>query len=146
MKLSGLVSRTSSSSSVKSTGSKFSLKAMFGRRRSSGSSSSTQTSSPVESLFEEPTMVLESEVVAPRDVHDFDTDDLSSIDSMFDSYSSMSEPHLKTYNGYRTVVHQGRNMTKDWEMRYDTILCQFYYVNRKDQRIQFDSPSEVLQF
>jgi hypothetical protein len=32
----------------------------------------------------------------------------------------------------------------DWELRYDTILCQFYYINVKENIIQFDSPIEVI--
>lgn len=114
---------------------------MFRRRRSSA---------VIPEDVESPISLFEEEIVEPisesREAYDLDTDDLTSIDSMFDSYSSMSEPHFKSHNGYKTVLHQGRNLTKDWEMRYDTILCQFYYVNKLDQSIQFDSPSEVLQF
>lgn len=144
MKLSGFPSRTSGNESIKSnSSSKFALKNIFRRRRSSVLSSTID--SPVESLFEEPIIPVET-VQERRDVYDFDTDDLSSIDSMFESYSSMSEPHFKAHEGYKTVLHQGRNLTKEWEMRYDTILCQFYYINKLDQSIRFDSPAEVLQF
>lgn len=152
MKLAALITRTSSSESIRSNGSRFSLKSVFRRKRRSSSVSQTSVESPSESLFETPIYeeVPESLEHENADEYDFDTDDLSSVDSMFgSSYDCMSMPNFQKQefgSSYKTVANHGRQFTKDWDMRYDTVLCQFYYVNKHDNSIQFDSPSEVLQY
>jgi hypothetical protein len=37
------------------------------------------------------------------------------------------------------------DLPPNWELRYDTILCQFYYINVEENIVQFDSPLEVVQ-
>ena len=34
-------------------------------------------------------------------------------------------------------------LPNEWELRYDSILCQFDYVNLEENIVQFDSPLEV---
>lgn len=54
--------------------------------------------------------------------------------SLISSNSSLT-PSTEKYN---------QKLPGAWELRYDTILCQFYYINKLENVIQFDSPLEVI--
>ncbi|GME71499.1 unnamed protein product [Ambrosiozyma monospora] len=36
------------------------------------------------------------------------------------------------------------SLPKNWEMRFDPTLAQFYYINTQSNEVQFDSPLEVI--
>lgn len=102
------------------------------------------------SMISVPTVISEGEERYWDEI-ELDVDDLESIDSMFDPYpffpttmspamETMSLPEFKSGQ-----VSTGRNLPSGWEMRYDTVLCQFYYVNAERELVQFDSPLEVSQ-
>ncbi|VEU23056.1 DEKNAAC104199 [Brettanomyces naardenensis] len=38
-----------------------------------------------------------------------------------------------------------RTLPDEWEVRYDPVLSEYYYVNMKENIIQFDSPLEVMK-
>lgn len=36
-------------------------------------------------------------------------------------------------------------LSNEWQVRYDPSLSEYYYVNLKDNIVQFDSPLEVVR-
>lgn len=78
-----------------------------------------EPSSPESSLSSSPNMVK----------------DLSSY------YSSSSSSSTNLINDTKPM----EQLPPDWELRYDTLLCQFYYVNTVENIVQFDSPLEVIK-
>ena len=67
--------------------------------------------------------------------------------SQFSSHSSSSSSSSfsdRTSSFGTLLPHGHEKLPSDWELRYDTMLCQFYYVNNTENIVQFDSPLEVL--
>ncbi|KAG0682247.1 hypothetical protein C6P40_000267 [Pichia californica] len=65
-----------------------------------------------------------------------------SANSQFSTYSN------NTTSSSESLINNNQSNEKlplHWELRYDTILCQFYYLNTNDNTVQFDSPLEVLK-
>lgn len=67
-----------------------------------------------------------------------------SSNSQFSSYSSLSSFSERSSSFGTLLPHAHEKLPSDWELRYDTMLCQFYYVNTTENIVQFDSPLEVL--
>ncbi|QPG74278.1 hypothetical protein FOA43_001603 [Brettanomyces nanus] len=46
-----------------------------------------------------------------------------------------------------TVVdlNESQGLPSGWELRYDPVLSEYYYINDKDSILQFDSPLEVVK-
>lgn len=81
----------------------------------------------------------------PRQQHQTLLDEPSS--PALSSNSQFSSP-LSYYSDQSSLesppMAANEKLPADWELRYDTILCQFYYVNTKENIVQFDSPLEVI--
>lgn len=71
------------------------------------------------------------------------SDDIPSTPSSPISITS-SFNHDVEYSYFSPSSSQGK-LPVGWELRYDTILCEYYYVNESKNLVQFDSPLEVLQ-
>lgn len=51
----------------------------------------------------------------------------------------------QNYNNYNKS-NISNKLPDGWELEYDNILCQFYYINKINNIIQFDSPLEELKY
>lgn len=68
----------------------------------------------------------------------------STSDSTF-STNSASNSITSTCGTYGTYEKIKPELPNDWELRYDPVLSEYYYVNKKEGVVQFDSPLEVVQ-
>lgn len=80
------------------------------------------------------------------------TSPTSSTESYFLNNNSGSSENSSVENLYNTdtlldseSIKKNEVLPIGWELRYDTILCQYYYVNLSENLVQFDSPLEVLK-
>lgn len=69
-----------------------------------------------------------------------------STNSQFSNNSNITTTSIDSTSNFSLNKVEKLPLPINWELRYDTILCQFYYVNIKDNIVQFDSPLEVIKY
>lgn len=116
----------------------------FMKRASSSSSPTTPAATSATTTATATAAALKNFDI-PRQQHQTLLDEPSS--PALSSNSQFSSP-LSYYSDQSSLesppMAANEKLPADWELRYDTILCQFYYVNTKENIVQFDSPLEVI--
>ncbi|QOU20250.1 hypothetical protein BRETT_004904 [Brettanomyces bruxellensis] len=73
-----------------------------------------------------------------------DSSDRQSFES-----SSTSNSMFSTRSGVNSIASTDGiikpEMPNGWEIRYDPVLSEYYYLNKKQGIVQFDSPLEVVR-